>query len=377
MRSTMLWLVVFGVFTLGCAEQRSPTVRPEEPPAEADEASTAERAASSVEATVEPCARAESIDDPGDPEAQCLAGGAQACRTLCDAEASICDKTSAQYKKDKCKEASKAVPLCPSAPGDVTLGRLCRLPPSALSPTQGAVGGLAVACKSRSLEEKADDSGWKFRRYLMARPVPVVLGPDARRYLTDRHHLSTGLERSTVDPDEKLLYLCPMANRAESANATFWTYMENNNFAWLHDREGHEITPDQLPPDLASLADDPFRTLSRWVRDSCGYIKCGKVCGGDGDDTRKLARCKQCSVAPYFLEFHWADYMRDRREECGISNAVYGRSTEEQAQVLPDKLGCLMELVRRPAALELGLPGWNHGLIETKNVALDGNGCEE
>ena len=52
-------------------------------------------------------------------------------------------------------------------------------------------------------------------------------------------------------------------------------------------------------------------------------------------------------------------------------------STTQQAEELPDKLTCLMNLARQDAALDLGLPGWNNGLIETQEVVLDANGCEQ
>ena len=345
------------LLSLGCDAQKAPQVVPE-----ASELQSERRSAMKASS------------DPGDPEAQCLAGGAESCRTLCDAQAAVCNKDSSEYDKDDCKSESKEVPICPSDPADMTLGELCRLPPSALSPTQGAVGMLAVSCKASSLEEKEEDADWKLRRYLMARPVPVVLGPGNRLFLTDHHHLATGLLQADVE--DKNLYLCPMANRLNEASAAFWPYMINNNFTWLHNRMGEPITPEQLPANLDTIGDDPFRTLSRWVRDSCGYIKCGKVCGGDGADTSKLAQCEACSVAPYFLEFRWADYMRSRMADCNIVEGIYDLTTTQQAEMLPPTLSCLMNLVSEDAALNLGLPGWNHGLISTKEVVLDANGCE-
>lgn len=374
MKWSTLWLVV-GALVVGCTGQPAPKVTPTEPAAQQPEA-TDQEPTGHTELEPAPERASVSDSDPGDPEAQCLAGGAQACRTLCDAEAAICDKDGPGYDKDQCKEQSQDVPMCPSDPQDVELGQLCRLPPSKLSPTQGAVGMLAVSCKARSLEEKEADDKWKLRRYLMARPVPVVLASEGRLYLTDHHHLATGLLQSDIEEDDKNLYLCPMSNRISDPSSVFWPYMINNNFTWLHNRFGREIPPNELPVDLYTIGDDPFRTLSRWVRDSCGYIKCGTECGGDGANTSDLARCKECSVAPYFLEFRWADFMRSHKSTCDIPDSVYDQDYDQAAK-LPGKLPCLMNLVRDDDALDLGLPGWNHGLIQTQNVVLDASGCEE
>ena len=379
--------MVVCTLTLGCSGGEAPAMNPAEPPVQkavpAVEAQEAAPALKAMAAEARAPIAGEKAVQPslGDPEAQCRAGGAQACRSLCEAEAAICVKDSPNYDKDTCKEASKNVPVCPTGPDGIKLGRLCTLPPSALSPAQASVGMLAVTCKSRSLEEKEADAKWKLRRYLMARPVPVVLGPGdqagGRRFLTDRHHLSTALFFSSIEEDDKNLYICPMANRIDDPPETFWAYMVNNNFTWLHDREGRDISPTQLPPGFSEIGDDPFRTLSRWVRDSCGYIKCGTVCGDDGQDTSELARCQSNPVAPYFLEFRWGDYMRSHRGKCEITDDIYQMSTTQQAEELPEKLTCLMNLARQDAALDLGLPGWNNGLIETQEVVLDANGCEQ
>ena len=364
---------------VGCDSNPSPTVVPEEPATSAAGVTVESDAVASRAVQMSRKASA----SVGDPAAQCSAGGAQACRTLCDAQAAVCNKDSSEYDKDDCKSASKDVPVCPSDPARMELGSLCRLPPTALSPTQGAVGMLAVTCKARDLEDKEEDAGWKLRRYLMARPVPVVVSPDlfgqnqARLYLTDHHHLATGLLISDVPDEDKQLYICPMSNRRSDESSTFWRYMENNNFTWLHNARGEDIPPNELPPSLETIADDPYRTLSRWVRDSCGYIKCGKECGGDGEDTSDLARCEACSTAPYFLEFRWADYMRGNSPTCEVPADVYSMSTTEQAAVLPAKLPCLMDAARGPEALVDGLPGWNDGLITPKQVQLDADGCEE
>ena len=61
----------------------------------------------------------------------------------------------------------------------------------------------------------------------------------------------------------------------------FWSFMVHNHLTWLDDENGKAITPGDLEkraPDLKDLQNDAYRTWSRWVRDSCGYVKAGNDC---------------------------------------------------------------------------------------------------
>ncbi len=56
---------------------------------------------------------------------------------------------------------------------------------------------------------------------------------------------------------------------------------------------------------MGDLKDNPYRTLSRWTRESCGYIKKGK------EQCLALKATKE-PTDPYFMEFYWAQFLRDQ-----------------------------------------------------------------
>ncbi len=373
MRSHVL-LSALLLLTLGCTAVPAPVPTPEAAPA-ADPA-----AAPAAEPEMAPAPRMAAADAAAAEAAmdgvrnQCQNGGARACLRLCMAEKEVdCTGLTDDECKQKKTDKAKSVKAC----GDgVKLGELCTLNASKISPTQAAVGMFAVDCKSKSIYEKRikDRGKNRLRRYLLDRPVPMVVGPGPGFYITDRHHLSTAVLQTNVVDERKRLFMCPMAERKNDDSNTFWQYMQANNFAWLYSREGDPIGAGDLPARLSDIEDDPFRTLSRWVRDSCGYIKCGKVCGGKGEDTMDLARCEESPVSAYYLEFHWANFLRKKMDISG----VYDLPLKDQGARLQDHLQEAMDISRGMKAIEQGLPGWNNGLIEPKLVRFDGHGgCEK
>lgn len=364
----------------GCSGHTTPSAEPAAPSvAEAPAATAAEPVPEvALDATTELDGR----------QQQCAAGDTQTCLSLCQDTAAVCNKDTRavcdldkgtcietrSYDKDKCDELAKdrtLVPLC-SAGIAGKPGTLCEIPADQIAPTQSSVGQFAAECRARKIKYRSngEERGKKnLRRYLLARLVPAVLGPDGRYFISDHHHLSTGVLKADIEEDRKNLYLCTVADKEDEGVDDFWAYMEKNNFTWLYDNRGQPIHPRQLPSDLAGLADDPYRTLSRWVRESCGYIKCDTVCGGDGGtrNTNELELCQACSVSPYFLEFRWANYFRAEMP----NEEVYRLSGKEQARVLQGLLQDAMTSATQPKALEEGLPGWNLGLIQSQRVGFD------
>lgn len=374
MRYSCLTLAL--TISLGCATARPP----EQPTSVAREAPAVETRPD--EQTAEPTASALEMQaaDPVSAEdlrRQCDEGGPRACLRLCEQEGLPCT----EGRGSDCRALLREVDA--RGGGEIQVGLLYPIGASELAPTQGAVGGVAAQCRATGLTERLrryqeEDDEWKFPRYLIRRPVPMVIGPAGRPYITDRHHLSTGLLRSGIPDELKVLYVCPMAQW--NGKQDFWKDMEANNFAWLHDRTGARITPEQLPETLAEISDDPYRTLSRWVRNSCGYIKCGTECGGDGGpSTSELEQCRECSVSPFYLEFRWADFLREVVSIEGIYDLACdqsGPNCQTQSAELQGHLGQAMQEVRKSAAVDAGLPGWNFSLIQTVPVQFDPEGCD-
>ena len=79
-----------------------------------------------------------------DEAASCAAGDPQSCLFLCEDQAAVCIEDSGSYNKGKCNDLTDSVPLC-SDLGPADLGKLCRLRPQDVRPTQMAVGAFAAA----------------------------------------------------------------------------------------------------------------------------------------------------------------------------------------------------------------------------------------
>lgn len=230
----------------------------------------------------------------------------------------------AEAKKDQ-DDGDTAFPQCGkntrvvrAENGIVTLKekrkRGCLIDIKDLHPTQSAVGMDAVECKSAKITAKA--KAGKLNNYLLEdnRWVPLVRGPGGVFYLTDHHHLSTAIWNADIKDKQKKVYGYLLADWSKLKEDTFWTRMVQEHDTWLKNPAGEDISPAQLPKSIGQLQDDPMRTLSAWVRGSCGYVKCdppGAVKDDDElsceDKTQGKVTCAAANV--YFLEFKWGAYL--------------------------------------------------------------------
>ena len=148
-------------------------------------------------------------------------------------------------------------------------------------PTQLTVGLIEVKDKQVALAALKP----KDRAAFMAdHPIPAVLGPGARLYMTDHHHLvraacEVGLETGFCQTDDDLSSL---------DESGFWEKMNDNG--WVHPLDEHGVRHvySMLPAHIQDLADDVYRSLAGYVRNAGGY------------DKSPLA----------FAEFVWADFFR-------------------------------------------------------------------
>ncbi len=194
-------------------------------------------------------------------------------------------------------------------------GSVCLMKVKDLHPTQFAVGSVAVECKKKKIEKKHKKD--KLEKYLAddARHIPAAVGPDGGFYITDHHHLSTAVYRAK-DGDwngkDQKVYVDVLENFRQTGISMdeFWRIMAMQNNVWPYDEEGKSVKDygDKLPGmNMGDLQDNPYRTLSRWTRESCGYIKLGKdqCLALDATDGKQ-------PTAPYFMEFYWARFLRDQ-----------------------------------------------------------------
>src|SRR5262245_31274338 len=225
--------------------------------------------------------------------------------------------------------------------GDEREKKGCQIAIKELHPTQPVVGMDAVQCKAEKLTAKYQAKPSKFEKYLAdpERFVPMVRGPGGVFYLTDHHHLAAGVWNADVPKEKKVVNAYLLADWSSLKADDFWTLMKANNNTWLQEPSGKEITPAQLPASIAKLVDDPLRTLSAWVRNSCGYVKCDATSDDAGDDEEQTCAKQfpqvKCASA-FFLEFAWGAYL--------------GSIPEVQA-VLQEPIACLQETVLTSACL--------------------------
>jgi hypothetical protein len=157
------------------------------------------------------------------------------------------------------------------------------IPITELRPTQITVGMREVEAKRKRWREKKGDKGAK---YLGRHMVPVILGPKARPYIIDHHHLT----RALLEEGVKEVLVTTVFDLRSLDKDEFWTFVDNRG--WLHpfDEAGRRRGTDELPKSIAELVDDPFRSLAGELRRVGGFAK----------DTTP------------FSEFLWADFLRRR-----------------------------------------------------------------
>lgn len=188
-------------------------------------------------------------------------------------------------------------------------GTLCHMNVADIRPTQFAVGAVAVSCKAEKISKKSKK---KLKKYLQKEKnrMPAVIGPDGEFYITDHHHLATALYQAQSsdwgDMDKTLTMQVIDTYFPDKVSwAEFWQIMQEKNQSYNYDNKGIAyMNFALLPKTVGELLNDPYRTLSRWVRESCGYLKKGKT-------QCDAIRPDPAHEAPFFMEFYWGDFFRE------------------------------------------------------------------
>jgi hypothetical protein len=154
------------------------------------------------------------------------------------------------------------------------------VPIRTLRPTQLTVGLIEVAAKReswRDMEKKGE--------FLGRHMIPVVIGPKARPYVIDHHHLA----RALLEEGQKEVLIQPVAHIEALSQEHFWRFLDNQGLLHPFNENGERCSYEDIPKSIARLKDDPFRSLAGAVRSAGGYAK---------------------ETHP-FMEFIWADYFRN------------------------------------------------------------------
>jgi hypothetical protein len=159
--------------------------------------------------------------------------------------------------------------------------KLQQAPIKSLCPTQLTIGLIEVEAKRKHLVAL---SATEQQEFLASHPMPVVIGPGKRLYITDHHHLA----RAALDAGVASAYFMVDADFGSHGPERFWQKMDENS--WVHplDQNGVRHHYASIPNHLNQLVDDVYRSLAGFVRDAGGYEK-----------TRTA-----------FAEFIWADFFR-------------------------------------------------------------------
>lgn len=168
--------------------------------------------------------------------------------------------------------------LDPCAP-TIAVGSWCELGITQLHPTQGGVGQLQVDATARELADKSPE---QLDKLMKKKEIPVVIAPDGRYWLVDRHHLTKALWQQGVK-QARVKVIARLQDQA-----SFWSQMQNNHWAWLKDERGQPLTPQQLPAHIGDLPDYPYRSLAGQLQDAGYFSKKDQV---------------------YFVEFAWASWL--------------------------------------------------------------------
>ncbi len=236
----------------------------------------------------------------------------------------------------------------------------CILTADQIHPTQFAVGQVAATCKALKINKwmnKHREEGGSdisiLNQYLSAkeedgtykRAVPAVLAPDGKYYITDHHHLSyaTVIVKKNMNLDNTQIQFVAQIREVGGAEKyttmeAFWPAMRENNKFWPYDEAGLLLPgwdskdekdwrlPDNFPASVSDLRNDSFRTLSRWVRESCAYLKEGK----EQCASKKFGN--NARIASFYMEYAWANYLR---AQFGDNHQQYG-GKELKANFLAD-----------------------------------------
>ena len=150
----------------------------------------------------------------------------------------------------------------PDFTATLSAGESCRVVPDMLHPTQFGVGMEEVKWRTAKLGRMDKDER---HDYLMEREAPLVIGPGGTPYIIDRHHLA----RAILDAaPEHRLHARIVAVWSDLDVRTFWDRMDEREWVWRYDTNGHgPRAHEEIPDTLLGLGDDYYRSLAWAIRE--------------------------------------------------------------------------------------------------------------
>lgn len=218
-----------------------------------------------------------------------------------------------------------------------------------LKPTQFDTGMAVVRTLMKKIITLWDTSPDSLDKYCQEWVVPVVVGPNNHMYMINRHSECLALHYSEISNPR--VYVRMVVNWSHMTEDDFWRNMVEKEMCYLKKKgkgEQASFLFSELPPGIAELPDDPYRSLAWACRknDPAGFQK--------------------PSERAVFTEFKWSDYLRGHEDK--LNEASGGKWLEflsknsqgdqsVQYYVVPDNvLKAAIELCRLPQAQHL--PGF-------------------
>jgi hypothetical protein len=114
------------------------------------------------------------------------------------------------------------------------------IPITDLRPTQMTVGMREVREKREHLRKHVAK---KIGKYLGAHMIPVVLGPKARHYIIDHHHLALALHKEGLEH----VLVSVVANLSALEMDAFWIVLDHHAWAHPYDAKGRRRAFADIP----------------------------------------------------------------------------------------------------------------------------------
>ncbi len=298
----------------------------------------------------------------------------------------------------------------------------CKVDADQLSGTQSAVGKTAVVCKANKLKGKVKEkkSGKDYKKYYKymanyaeGRFVPIVVGPNNEMYVIDHHHLTASvqeaskdfkkslkqkliavvvlnlnkdyLDKHETDATQMVDFVKKMDTSVDHKDACHGTaeghqlQMNGMGVYWPCDIQGDDINFRSFFEGMKSnkvvdLPDDPMRTLSRWVRNSYGYIK---SCDDEDKDQQRYKNCLKYMEEhgnpspPNFLEFQWANYLRKGFSDDQLTQLRLAEPGEDQGKLMASKTFFDPAMANAISEDAKEMFGYNDGKLVTPYTSAD------
>ena len=115
-----------------------------------------------------------------------------------------------------------------------------------------------------------DMSPKALHNYLIERPVPLIIGPNKKLFLIDRHHLLRGLEGMRYKSDVRVFI---QEDLSHLEYVQFVEAMIQKGYTYLMDENFQPIEFKDLPTHIRDLKDNVWRSIAGALRNEEAYDK--------------------------------------------------------------------------------------------------------